>query len=341
MELDSQRAAANLLSQDEIEHLLAQTAEQEAKATIHKAEGARAKPPRGTVQPYDFRVPAFLSPAELRRLRIQHEEFIQSLAARLSIYLRLEFALQMTRLETLTYQRFVDSLDNPTHLALFRVDPCPGICILDVNPQLGLTIVDRLMGGPGRSVNINRDLSEIEVALLDQAIQVVVGEWCNHWAKLQELRPVLLGHETSGGFLQTAAADSIMLILAMEARVGDCVEQLQIAFPYTTLEPLIRILSQAPGSSASETTAKEGAKPKWNRGLDDVTISLIAEWPERELSARQLTQLKAGDVVEWDPEAVSQIRLRLAGTNKFLGRLGTKNDKWAVEITGLYPVKPA
>jgi flagellar motor switch protein FliM len=341
MELESHRTAVDLLSQDDIELLLAQVAEQETKATIHKADGAKIKHPKDAIQPYDFRVPVFLSPTELRKLRMQHDEFIHSLAARLSIYLRLEFLLQMSKLETLTYQKFVDGLSNPTHLTLFRVDPFPGICILDVNPRLGLTIVDRLMGGPGHSVSINRDLSEIEVALLDQAIQIIVGEWCNHWTKLQELRPVLLGHESSGRFLQTSAGDSIMLILAMEARVGDCLEQLQIAFPYTTLEPLIRILSQALDSSAVETAAKESAKPKWNPRFDGVTIPLTAEWPERQLSARQLTELKPGDVLEWDPRAASQVRLRLAGTSKFLGRLGTKNKKWAVEITGLYPSDPS
>ncbi len=338
--MDSPEAIAagqDVLSQSEVERLLSQVAEQESSAVVHQNDGARTSQPRDAIQPYDFRHPVFLSPNELRKLRVQHEEFIHSLAARLSIYLRLEFGLQMSQLQTLTYQKFTESLPNPCHLTLFKVEPLRGICVLDINPRLGLTIVDRLMGGPGHSVSVNRDLSEIEVALLDQAVQLIIGEWCNHWAKLRELHPVLLGHENSGRFLQTSVPDAVMLALTMEARIGDCVEQFQIGFPYTTLEPLIQQLSLTLNPQAEENVAAAAAKaaahPAWKHDLDNVSIPVTAEWPGMELTARALTQLKVGDVLPLPADFTSQIQLRLARMPKFLGRLGTSDQHWAIELT--------
>lgn len=323
-----------VLSQAEVERLLAQVAEQESSSVVHQSDGAKKSQPKDTIQPYDFRCPVFLSANELRKLRVQHETFIHSLAARLSIYLRLEFGLQMSQLQTLTYQKFVDSLSNPCHLTLFKVEPLRGICILEVNPRLGLTMIDRLMGGPGHSVTVNRDLSEIEMALLDQAVHLIVSEWSNHWAKIQELRPVLLGHENTGRFLQTSQPDAVMLALSMEARMGDCVEQIQIGFPYTTLEPLIRGLSLKLNANSEESATPAGVtKPKWKRDYDDVRIPVAADWSGLTLTARELTNLKVGDVIPLPPEFSTRVRLRLAKAAKFYGRLGTSDAKWAVELT--------
>jgi flagellar motor switch protein FliM len=325
--------AGDVLSQSEVERLLAQVAEQENSAAVVKTGDDKPATTKHNVQPYDFRHPVFLSAAELRRLRIRHEEFIRALAARLSIHMRLEVSLQMSKLETVLYQKFAEGLPNPTQLSLFKVEPLRGIGILGVHPRLALTLVDRLLGGPAHSITADHDLSEIEVALLDQAVQLVIGEWCNHWSSVQELRPVLLGHETSGQFLQTAPRDTVMLVLAMEAKLGDCLEQIQIAFPCFTLEPLIRKLGQITDADPAD---KEGlpARILWNRNFDEVPVPITAIWDSLVMTARDVANLKPGDVLPLDARSARQVTLRLADAPKFEGRLGTAGGKWAVAVTG-------
>ena len=311
---------ADVLSQSEIERLLSQVSEKETKD-------------QDSIQPYDFRHPLFLSATELRRLRIRHEDFIRALGARLSIYLRLEFSLQMSKLQTITYQKFTEALPNPSHLTLFKVEPLRGVGILDIHPRLGLTIVDRLLGGPAHSISADHDFSEIEMALLDQAVQLILAEWCHHWASVQELRPIMLGHENNGRFLQTAPRDTIMLVLAMEAKVGDCLEQMQIALPCFTLEPLIRKLGHINGESTEEVAPVSAVR--WNRNFDDVPVTVTAMWDDLKLTARDIVNLKVGDILPLDPKSVQQVKLRLADTPKFEGHLGTTDGKWAVAVTGI------
>jgi flagellar motor switch protein FliM len=321
-----------VLSQTEVERLLAEVAEQESATTIVKSGGEKGQKSLESIQPYDFRQPAFLSATELRKIRIRNETFIHALAARLSIYLRIEFNLQMSKLHTLPYAKFAESLSNPTHLALFKVDPLRGISLLDIPPRLGLTIVDRLLGGAAHSVNSERDLSDIESALLDQAILVILNEWCNHWSFTQDLRPALVGHENNPRFLQTATHDTVMLGLGMEARLGDCVEQIQIAIPYYTLEPLV-LQMNGQGEAAQKQAGGPAAKRAWNRTLDDVRIPVVAEWEGLELTAREIARLQPGDVLQLSSQCADQVQVRLARIPKFLGRLGTCGPAWAVELT--------
>ena len=212
-----------VLSQSEVERLLTQVQSAETEATVLRSGGLKSRFKHEDVQPYDFRQPAFLTSGELRRIRLRHEEFIRALAAHLSIYLRMEVSMQMSKLQTLSYQKYAESLPSPTHLTLFKVEPLKGVCLLDMSPRLGLTIVDRLLGGTAHSVTFSGDLSEIETALMDQVALIVLNEWCQLWQKVENPHPILLGHETSGRFLNTSPQDSILLILSMEVRLGDCI----------------------------------------------------------------------------------------------------------------------
>jgi flagellar motor switch protein FliM len=326
-------------SQADVERLLASVAAQEAgdATTVATAQPQAQSPKKDSSQPYDFRNPTLLSLRELRKLRLHQDEFINALAARISLYLRMDFSLKLTGLQTIAYQKLVETWANPSHLALFKIEPLRGVSILEIPPRLGSSIVDRLMGGPGVAAEGVREMSEIEEALLEQIVQIAITEWCGRWSKLKELKPVLLGHESNGRFVQTASPETIMLVLSMEAGIGACTETVQLAFPYIALEPLIRKLGQGTAESAMETPVAFAAKapPKWNSAFDEVCIPVAAEWQGLEMSGREVLALKVGDVLKLDPRNFEQVNVRLADAPKFTGRPGTVSGKWAVELTQL------
>jgi flagellar motor switch protein FliM len=327
-----QAPEGEILSQSEVERLLTQVNATETAATVLKPGGIKARLKHEDIQPYDFRQPAFLTSGELRKIRLRHEEFIRSLSAHLAVYLRLEISLQMSKLQTLSYQKYADSLPSPTHLTLFKVEPLKGVCLLDMSPRLGLTIADRLLGGTAHSVTFNGDLSEIETALLDQIALIILNEWCQLWQNVENPHPILLGHENSGRFLNTSPHDSVMLILSMEVRLGDCVEQMQLAFPFLTIDPLIRQTAYS-GDLNRASAATQRPLPRWNPNLDDVCIRVNSEWRGVELSAGELAALKCGDVLMLDPSCFDRVEVRFEQQPKFHGRLGTSANRLAVELT--------
>ncbi|HLP78112.1 MAG TPA: FliM/FliN family flagellar motor switch protein, partial [Candidatus Paceibacterota bacterium] len=109
-------------------------------------------------------------------------------------------------------------------------------------------------------------------------------------------------------------------------------EPIHIAFPYATVEPLVRLLTPA-GISDGDSQAARTAKLKWNNELNEVPVPVVAEWEGLKLSAGDITRLKAGDVLMLDPNCAAQVQLRLSQIPKFIGRPGTRAGKWAVELT--------
>lgn len=301
------------------------------EVSVLTTRGARENRKAGDIRKHDFRHSGFLAPSELRRIKQRHEQFIRGLAARLAMFLRLEFSLQLSKVQIVGYQKFIETLPSPNHITLFKTDPLKGVGLLIIPPKLGLAFVDRLLGGPGQGPEANRDLSEIEVALVDQVAMLILAEWCNHWPEMRELRPHLLGHENNSKYLQTSTPETAMLILTMSGGFGATKEPLEIAFPFATVEPLVRLLSAS--LPQTESAPVPAGKPRWNPEFDDMKVPLVAEWQGLTLSAAQISRLKPGDVIALDPGCAAQVQLRLSHVPKFTGRPGTSSGKWAVQLT--------
>jgi flagellar motor switch protein FliM len=335
---EAPKPASDFLDQSEIDKLLAQTAEQPAGKPLVISAGKRrqgAGGPEPKIESYDFRNPAFLSEFELRRLRVIHEDFVRYLSARLALFLRMEFGLKLAQLSAVNYSKFAGSLASPTHVCLFKAEPLLGVGLLEFNPRLALTIVDRLLGGRGHSVKAERQLTEIEIALLEDILLIVLEEWCGQWRHEQELHPLIIGHENDGRFLQTSPRDAIMLSLTLEASFGDCAEQIQIGVPYYTIEPIVKKMQVR--RQKDTAVAPEQKSPAWLGSYDRISMPVRAEWEAFEASLREVVALRVGDVIELPAAMLEQTRILLNGTAKFIGTVGLDSDRTVVQITRKLP----
>ena len=320
------------MSQAEVERLLVATAEQAAGALPAITE---AGPDQQSPQRHEFPQISVFSPLHLRTLRARHEEYILALGGRLSGQLRMACGLKMTKLETARFQPFVSGLSNPTHLVLFQLDPPGSICLLEIPPRLGLCLIDRELGGPGVFPEEPRDLTKMEIRLLSRMIDIFTTEWCNIWRDALELRPVVLRHETCTQFVHTHAPDLMLLVLGIEVQIGDVVEQVQMSFPISVLEPLLLKL-EPEGGNQKGNPAKPAAPTQWNPRLNSIEMRVSAEWFGLEMTAGQLGELKPGDVLPVSAATAGRVQVLIDAEPKFLGELGKCGQQWAVKISGKY-----
>lgn len=321
--MDNPEAASNVLSQAEVEAILASvTTVPEASAPV--VGGSKGKPGTNhSVQAYDFRSPVFLTPGELRRLRIRHEEFVRALSASISLYLRMEFLLQMSKLETISYRNMLESLPVPSHLTLFRLPPLHGICLLDVSPRLGLTVIDRMLGGPGHSVKNEREFTDIEKEVLQNLITLILKEYAGSWLRYQKLDWEIIEHENTARFLKIVEPDEVMLFLEMEARFGDCVAALRLIIPYNAIEGLVDQLMREISADTSSNTV--GNMPCLAAPVYNVPVPVSAHWNGFSISLRDLKSLSIGDTLWLDPDKCQSATVQLGALPKFAANV--KRDR--------------
>jgi flagellar motor switch protein FliM len=62
-----------------------------------------------------------------------------------------------------------------------------------------------------------------------------------------------------------------------------------------------------------------------------------AEWDAFEVTLREVTQLRVGDVIEVRPSVCAETRILMNGTPKFIGTVGLDTDRVAVQISRKLP----
>lgn len=327
-------AAAENLSQADIDRMMAAaSASATGQAVMFRASGERFDPSVAApaVEPYDFANPVVIDEAVLRLLRQRHEEFAAFVSARLSIFLRLDFTLKLQRVTSLAYRRFTAQVPNPGQVLLFKLEPLAGVGVLDINLRLGLAVVERLLGGKGQIAQAPQALSEIEQNLLDDVLLVMLEEWCRLWSADRRLTAGIVGHENGGRYLQTSANDTPMLVLVFEATFGECVERIQIALPYASLEGILRGMSAARLPAASESAPAKRASA-WRPALGHISIPLSVEWDACELTLREVVALRAGHVLRLPKGILRETHVRLGGATKFIGEAGVEDGRLAIRI---------
>jgi flagellar motor switch protein FliM len=268
---------------------------------------------------------------ELRQVRIRHEQFIHYLAARMSMFLRMDFGMKMSKLFTAQYSKFTQLLPNPASISIFRLEQMSGVGVLSISPRLAMTITDRMLGGKGHSVRGERYLTEIESALMEDVVQIYLEEWCRQWEDTLEITATPIGSESNGRFLQTSPHDAIMLVLCIEAALGDCSEEIQIGVPYYTIEPLIKEMQANNRKFTKESDVEKSAH--WRETYAHIDVPVVAEWDACDLSVRDVLLMEPGDVLELPREIIGQTTLRIVGREKFVGEVGLEGDQVAVKIT--------
>jgi flagellar motor switch protein FliM len=322
--------ASSTMSQNEVEQLLASVGGSDALGTGPTGDAGGGD---NLVLRHDFPLLTTCSPEEMRKLRLRCDSFVTALAARLSIHLRLECAVQMIKLDAMRFQAFAESLSTPTYLTLFRLDPLASTCLLDIPTRLALAVVDRELGGSASSPEESRDLTEIESKLADKVASVVLGEWCSTWSDVLPTRPVILRHENTGRFLNLCPPQTMFLVLALETHIGQMVETIQVAIPPSVQKPLLAKLNADLPGEEKNTSPERSNIPHWNPALNDLDLQVTARWQGLQISARQLADLKVGDVLPLHSGNPSQIELFVGSDAKFSGQLGTSGPQWAVKIT--------
>lgn len=302
----------------------------ESLAILYRSGGGVDKEKKAPFQTYDFRNPLYFTENETRQLQIQHEKFVHYLAARLAMFFRMDFGLKMGKLQTISYATYMESISNPSHVSLFNVEGLTGVGILDIKPSLGIGMVGRMLGGKGQALQEERPLTEIELNLMDEVIHIILIEWCRQWTAVQDLNAKIIGHESSGRFLQVAPSDAMMIVLIMEASLGACTQAMQLGVPYTMMEPIIKQIQEQQKKLSTMGTIER--KIQWQSAYSSITVPLFVEWNLADIRVQDVLALRVGDTISVPKAAVDSTILKIKNIPQFLGEIGIDNKKIAFKI---------
>ena len=178
---------SEILSQNEIEALLNSLSGAEPEGALGSF-GPSPGPPRGqgpvstflppvkaggrtvAYEVYDFRRPDKLSKDQLRTLQQLNETFARLISSGLSAYLRTPVQIDLVALEQVPYEDYLRGI-NHSVFTIMSLPPLAGQAVLEMEFGLVFTMIDRMLGGPGKAIS-RTNLTDIERPLLRQTIEL-------------------------------------------------------------------------------------------------------------------------------------------------------------------------
>ena len=230
--------------------------------------------------------------------------------------------------EAVTYSEFSNALSNPVLLGVVTMPPLKGNIIMEMASNLGYTIIDRLLGGSGNTMDKARDFSEIELTILERIFTICVNLLQEPWQNVVQTSPRLERIETNSQFAQIISPSETIAIVTLSIKIGEVEGLMNICLPFVTLEPVMDKLNTKYWFSTLQDyqDAIESL-------IDKTQIPMKAVLGHSRISVGDFVNLQLGDIIRLDRKVDDELEVYVGNIKKFAALPGYSEDKYAIRIT--------
>ena len=162
-------------------------------------------------------------------------------------------------------------------------------------------MIVKLFGGSELAPNSDRELSEIEISVLESIIIRILGNLRESWSTVIDLRPRLGQIETNPEFAQMLPPTEMVALVTLETQIGQAKGMINLCLPFVTIEPVISRLTKRYMYSMRKGRIARRETPEGYGANIPVDVELCTNAPQ--LSLSELSSLAKGAMIpleSWD-----------------------------------------
>jgi flagellar motor switch protein FliM len=127
----------------------------------------------------------------------------------------------------------------------------------------------------------------------------------------------------------------MILLIAMEARIGNFSGIINVIYPYVVLEPILSLLSAQTLYAIGSHGATEETRDRTRRVLNRVELPVSVELGVANCTFRELLELEVNDILVLNTKTVDDLVVRVNGIDKYRcvpGLLGKHRGAQITEV---------
>ncbi|ASS93221.1 flagellar motor switch protein FliM [Peribacillus simplex] len=319
--------SGEILSQNEIDALLSAISTGEMDADDFKKVEVEKR-----VKVYDFKRALRFSKDQIRSLTRIHENFARLLTTYFSAQLRTYVQISVASADQIPYEEFIRSIPKMTIMNVFEVPPLDGRIILEVNPNIAYSMMDRVLGGRGISVNKVDSLTEIETKIMSNLFEKAFENLQEAWGTIVEIEPVMTEFEVNPQFLQLVSPNDTVVVISLNTHIGETSGMINVCIPHVVLEPIIPKLS---AHYWMENSQKEKIPEEimiLEKRIRNADLPIISELGSTDITIQDFLLLDVGDVIDLNKAIDEPLTITIGGIPKYSGQPGKVGKKHAIQI---------
>ncbi|QIZ77351.1 flagellar motor switch protein FliM [Ferrimonas lipolytica] len=320
----------DLLSQDEIDALL------------HGVDDVEEEAPQSSVPnddpntiSYDFTSQDRIVRGRMPTLELVNERFARHLRISLFNMMRRSPEVSINGVQMVKFGEYVHSLFVPTSLNMVRFRPLKGTGLITMEARLVFILVDNFFGGDGRfQAKIEgREFTPTERRIIQLMLKTVFEDYKEAWSPVMDVGFEYLDSEVNPAMANIVSPTEVVVVSSFHIELDGGGGDFHITMPYSMIEPIRELLD------AGVQSDKQDTDMRWAKALQDevmdVPVNIEANMLEKDLSLREIMELKVGDVIPIDlPE---HVLVKVEELPTFRGKLGRSNDNVAIRIAERIP----
>jgi len=285
------------------------------------------------VQAYDFSRASKFSKDQIRTIQMIHETFARLFSGTLSAKIRALTRIKVVSVDEVTYEDFISTVANPSIIAIFSLPPMEGNGVMDISPQIGFPLMDRLLGGAGEEEEQARELTDIELNIMESILTDALNFIKDSWSNVITLSPKLDVLESNPYFVQIVPPNEMIVLINFEVEIGEKSGRMNLALPYVMLESVLPKLSIQEWFATYRRSISPETSLKVEKRLLKTNVLLSAELGETTISLKDFLNLEVGDILQLQTKVTDDIDIYVGNKLKFKGKPGQVGKSIAVQTT--------
>ena len=185
-----------------------------------------------------------------------------------------------------------------------------------------------------KSLEKERDFSEIELSILERIFSICVNLMQEPWTNVVKISPRLERIETNSQFAQIISPSETIAIVTLEIKIGDIEGLMNVCLPFDTLEPVVDKLNTKYWFSTMKEKDDNSYEDIIESGaINRAKVPMRAVLGTSRISVGDFTNLQVGDIIKIDKKVDQELDVYVGNIKKFLALPGYSNDKYAVRVT--------
>ncbi|MGG0643664.1 flagellar motor switch protein FliM [Sporosarcina gallistercoris] len=319
--------SGDILSQNEIDALLSAISTGEMTADEIKKEDETKK-----VKVYDYKRALRFSKDQIRSLTRIHENFARLLTTYFSAKLRTYIQINVASVDQIPFEEFIRSIPNMTLLNIFEVPPLEGNIIMEVNPNVAYSMLERLMGGYGESSGKIDNMTEIETKILTGLFERSFDNLREAWSNIADIDPFLAEMEVNPQFLQMISPNETVVVISFNIVIGESSGMINICIPHVVLEPIVPNLSVRYWMQTNKKEPTPEQSIVLEKRIKKAELPVVAKLGEGAMTIEDLLYLQLDDVIELDTAYDAPLIIEVSDIPKFTAQPGHLRNRMAVQI---------
>jgi flagellar motor switch protein FliM len=314
----------DLLSQDEIDALL-HGVDDGAIETNGDFE-------QGGVRSYDLTSQDRIVRGRMPTLEMINERFARYTRISMFNLLRRTADVSVGGIQIQKFGEYVHTLYVPTSLNMVKFRPLRGTGLVILDAKLVFKLVDNFFGGDGRHAKIEgREFTPTELRVVQMVLNQAFIDLREAWKAVKTIDFEYINSEVNPSMANIVSPSEVVVVSTFHVELDGGGGELHITMPYSMIEPIREVLD------AGLQTDTDERDDRWVKALrEDVMgaeVALECDLVEREVSLRDILELRTGDVI---PISMPESSVLTAnGIPMFRVQLGRVKESLALQIVSI------